>query len=131
MIQFLPLAMEADITRRGNKTSGPEAITLTTIHAAKGLEFPVVYIVGVEEGLLPFGEDSDAEAIAEEQRLFYVGLTRARQYLYLVNAQYRFHQGEPVPTQVSRFLKMIPSELIEKVEWNQQNRAMKQLELFI
>jgi superfamily I DNA/RNA helicase len=129
MLRFLPLAQEADLIRRGNKSTGTEMITLSTLHAAKGLEFPVVFIIGVEEGLIPYGDDDDSETIAEEQRLFYVGMTRAKRRLYLVNSQFRFKAGAISQVEVSRFLRMLPSELLEKVEWTKQSKG-KQLELF-
>lgn len=129
LLRFLPLAQEADLTRRGNKSTGTEMITLSTLHAAKGLEFPVVFIVGVEEGLIPYGAEDDPETIAEEQRLFYVGMTRAKQRLYLVNSQFRSKSGAMAPVEVSRFLKMLPQELIEKIEWSRRSKP-KQLELF-
>jgi uncharacterized protein (TIGR00375 family) len=129
-LRFLPLALEADIARKGNKTTGTEAITLSTIHAAKGLEFPVVFMAGVEEGLLPLGLEPGPDEIAEEQRLFYVGLTRAEKQLILVSSQYRFRYGENTAVEVSRFLKQIPGDLLEKVEWIKQSQKMKQLELF-
>lgn len=129
-LNFLPLSQEADLWRKGHKTTGTEAITLSTIHASKGLEFPVVFVVGVEEGLLPLGTEPSPETVAEEQRLFYVSLTRAKEVLYLVNSQYRFRYGENNAVEVSRFLKMIPGDLVEKVEWHKQNQKVKQLELF-
>ncbi len=129
MLRFLPLAQEADLTRRGNKSTGTEMITLSTLHAAKGLEFPAVFIVGVEEGLTPYGAEDDPETIAEEQRLFYVGMTRAERLLYLVNSQFRFKSGEMTRVEVSRFLKMLPPEVLEKIEWTKQTKG-KQLELF-
>lgn len=129
MLRFLPLAQEADLTRRGNKSTGTEMITLSTLHAAKGLEFPVVFIVGVEEGMIPYGVEDDPETAAEEQRLFYVGVTRAEQRLYLVNSQFRFKSGAMTPVEVSRFLKMLPQDLLEKIEWTRQSKG-KQLELF-
>jgi DNA helicase-2/ATP-dependent DNA helicase PcrA len=99
------------------------------LHAAKGLEFPVVFIVGVEEGMIPYGDEEEPETIAEEQRLFYVGVTRAEKRLYLVNSQFRLKSGSMVPVVVSRFLRMLPQELLEKVEWTKQSKG-KQLELF-
>ena len=128
MLRFLPLAQEADLTRRGNRSTGTEMITLSTLHAVKGLEFPVVFIVGVEEGLIPCDAE-DLETIAEEQRLFYVGMTRAERQLYLVNSQFRFKSGEMARVEVSRFLKMLPPDLVEKVEWTKQGKG-RQLELF-
>ena len=130
LLRFLPLAQEADILRRGNRTTGPEVITLTTIHAAKGLEFPVVFVTGVEEGLLPFGDEPDQDILAEEQRLFYVAVTRAKQRLYLVNSLHRFQHGVTVSVEPSRFLKMFSPDLLEKTDWIQQSKKQKQLELF-
>lgn len=130
LVRFLPLATEADIFRKGHKTTGAEAITLSTIHAAKGLEFPVVFIAGVEEGLLPYGVEPDQDTVAEEQRLFYVGLTRTRQRLYLVNSRFRLRYGETVQVEPSRFLKQIPDQYLEKVQADQRDRQTKQLGLF-
>ncbi|MCL6591563.1 MAG: UvrD-helicase domain-containing protein [Firmicutes bacterium] len=130
MLRFLPLRVEADVCRKGKKTSGTEMITLSSIHASKGLEFPVVFITGVEEGLLPYGGDPDPDTVAEEQRLFYVGLTRAKERLYLVNSQSRLKRNENTPVEVSRFLKLIPEELLEKVDEQTQSKKQKQLELF-
>ena len=92
-----------------------EAVTLITLHAAKGLEFPVVFIVGLEEGLLPHMrslESGDAAQLEEERRLCYVGMTRAKQHLYLVRAFRRAFGGHPSPNPPSRFLAGIPPELI-------------------
>jgi DNA helicase-2/ATP-dependent DNA helicase PcrA len=90
-----------------------DAVTLITLHAAKGLEFPVVFIVGLEEGLLPhirsFDEPSQME---EERRLAYVGITRAKERLYLVRAFRRHHMGMATHNPSSRFLKDIPQELL-------------------
>ncbi len=130
LIKFLPLAQEADIFRRGDKTTGTETITLSTLHAAKGLEFPVVFLAGVEEGLLPFGKEPDQDTIDEEQRLFYVGVTRAKHRLYLINSQYRLQNGRNEPVAVSRFLQRIPAEFLEKTEWVKLRDRQKQLELF-
>ncbi|HBE79126.1 MAG TPA: hypothetical protein DDW65_15330, partial [Firmicutes bacterium] len=94
LFQSLPLAAEADIFRKGSRTNGTETITLSTIHAAKGLEFPVVFITGVEEGLIPYGTEPDPDTVNEEQRLFYVAVTRAKRRLYLVNSQFRARFGE-------------------------------------
>jgi ATP-dependent DNA helicase UvrD/PcrA len=90
-----------------------EAVTLLTLHAAKGLEFPVVFLVGVEDGLLPLrfggGAPSD-EAVAEERRLFFVGLTRAQDRLYISHARRRFERdGVPSP-----FLAAIDPGLLER-----------------
>ncbi len=88
--------------------------TLLTLHAAKGLEYPVVFITGMNEGTLPHARSfDDVEAMQEERRLLYVGITRAKDRLYLVFAQNRSAYGYPDPAQPSRFLDDIPEELLE------------------
>ncbi|MCA8979526.1 MAG: UvrD-helicase domain-containing protein [Planctomycetes bacterium] len=94
-----------------------EKVTLMTLHAAKGLEFPVVFIAGVEEEILPhfraLSEGDGDTGLEEERRLFYVGMTRAQDRLFLTNAQYRLHFGQTTSTLPSRFLEEIPPELLE------------------
>jgi len=88
--------------------------TLLTLHAAKGLEYPVVFIAGMNEGTLPHSRSfDDVEAMQEERRLLYVGITRAKDRLYLVYAQNRSAYGYPDPVQPSRFLDDIPEELLD------------------
>ncbi len=91
------------------------AVTLMTLHSAKGLEFPVVYITGLEEGLFPLTRslESDAE-LEEERRLFYVGATRAREKLFLTWAARRLRFGEYLQSVPSRFLKEVDLELVER-----------------
>ena len=90
-----------------------DSITLITLHQAKGLEFPVVFIVGLEEGLLPHSRSMESEEeLEEERRLCYVGITRAQQRLYLLRAFKRGFMGRSGPTLASRFLRDIPQELI-------------------
>jgi DNA helicase-2/ATP-dependent DNA helicase PcrA len=111
--------------------SGPdesaEVLTLSTLHGSKGLEFEVVFLVGCEEGYLPHARTLDARAtegvgdfagadIEEERRLFYVGVTRARDRLFLSRAKSRAMRGRGVPRTPSRFLLDIPSELVEEFE---------------
>jgi DNA helicase-2/ATP-dependent DNA helicase PcrA len=95
-----------------------EAVTLLTLHSAKGLEFPVVFIVGLEEGLLPHARSINngyerPEELEEERRLCYVGITRAMQRLYLVHAFRRTLWGNSQVRDPSRFLADIPSQLIK------------------
>ena len=93
----------------------PNAPTLLTLHAAKGLEFSTVYIVGLDEGLLPHNRSfEDPEEMAEERRLFYVGITRAKNNLILVRAGQRSNFGRYEYTTPSRFLDDIPEELIKQ-----------------
>ncbi|GCE04961.1 ATP-dependent helicase [Dictyobacter aurantiacus] len=92
-----------------------DAVTLITLHAAKGLEYPVVFIVGMDEGSLPHSRSIDKpEQVEEERRLAYVGFTRAMKKLYLVRARRRSLFGETQYTEPSRFLADIPGKLIIK-----------------
>ena len=89
----------------------PDAVTLTTLHAAKGLEYPVVFMPGMEEGLLPhFRSLDDPAQMEEERRVCYVGMTRAQQRLYLTRARRRFQQGQFRAALPSRFLDDIAEE---------------------
>ncbi|HEV2662409.1 MAG TPA: 3'-5' exonuclease, partial [Ktedonobacteraceae bacterium] len=90
-----------------------DAVTLITLHAAKGLEFPVVFIVGMDEGSLPHSRSvSQPEQLEEERRLAYVGFTRAMRRLYLIRARRRSIFGETQYTEPSRFLDDIPPRLV-------------------
>jgi len=90
-----------------------DAVTLITLHQAKGLEFPVVFIVGMEDGVLPhFRSLDDAGQMEEERRLCYVGITRAKQRVYLVRAFRRSLMGSSTVNKPSRFLLDIPSHLV-------------------
>ncbi len=91
--------------------------TLLTLHAAKGLEFPVVIIIGLNEGTLPHSRSfDDPEAMMEERRLLYVGITRARDHLIMVHAQNRSMYGYTEPAEPSRYLLDIPSELLQTAQ---------------
>lgn len=105
------VALVSDVDALGEEGSAP---ALLTLHTAKGLEFAVVFIIGLEEGLLPHSRSlSDIEALEEERRLAYVGITRAEDRLYLTRAFRRSTYGFDEPTIPSRFLKDIPPELVE------------------
>jgi DNA helicase-2/ATP-dependent DNA helicase PcrA len=92
-----------------------DTITCITLHQAKGLEYPVVFLVGLEEGLLPHSRSlDDKDALEEERRLFYVGATRAKQRLYLLYAFRRTTFGRTNVSQPSRFLADIPKDLVKQ-----------------
>ena len=91
-----------------------ESVTLMTLHSAKGLEFPVIFLVGMEEGIFPgYKSIGEPKELEEERRLFYVGITRAKQYLYLTCAKHRTIFGSTSYNAISRFVKEIPEELLE------------------
>lgn len=90
------------------------AVTLMTLHAAKGLEFPVVFIIGMEEGLFPHSRAlMDREELEEERRLCYVGVTRAKEKLYLTYANRRLYFGTRTQNMISRFVADIPQHILE------------------
>ena len=91
-----------------------ESVTLMTLHSAKGLEFPVVFLVGMEEGIFPgYKSISEPKELEEERRLCYVGITRAKENLFLTCSKQRTIFGSTSCNQVSRFLKEIPSNLLD------------------
>jgi DNA helicase-2/ATP-dependent DNA helicase PcrA len=97
----------------------PSAVTLMTLHAAKGLEWPVVFLCGVEEDLLPHsGMQGELPNLPEERRLAYVGITRARERLYLTRATSRLKRGQRLQRTPSRFLEDLPSEITEVFDQN-------------
>ncbi|ROR34419.1 UvrD-helicase domain-containing protein [Inmirania thermothiophila] len=99
-----------DILERDDEERGGDRVTLMTLHAAKGLEFPCVFLVGFEEGLLPHQNAVEAGTVEEERRLAYVGITRARRRLVLTWARKRRARGETVEREPSRFLDELPRE---------------------
>ncbi len=102
----LTLGQEADVIRNGARNNSPDAVTLSTLHAAKGLEFPVVFLCGLNEGLIPLTSPANREVdIEEERRLFYVGVTRTREELICTMSKKRSFKGSPEPAPVSRFVK--------------------------
>ncbi|OGM73957.1 hypothetical protein A2191_00310 [Candidatus Woesebacteria bacterium RIFOXYA1_FULL_38_9] len=95
------------------ESSGKGQITLMTLHSAKGLEFPVVFICGLEEGLFPHSRSLfDTYQLEEERRLAYVGITRAKELLFLTHAQHRLYFGQRAANPPSRFLADIPEKLV-------------------
>ena len=128
LLETVLLGAEADYEERGGP-QGPEAVALMTLHAAKGLEFPVVFICGVEDGLVPFRE-RDAD-LAEERRLFYVGMTRAEEELVLLRARSRQRYGERVQCALSPFVEEIPARLLAREDVAMpRRRESEQLSLF-
>ncbi len=117
LVAFLTdLALVADIDSLDEEGTPQDAVTLMTLHSAKGLEFPVVFLLGLEEGVFPHSRSlMDEEEMEEERRLAYVGITRAEEELYITNAQMRTLFGRTNFNQVSRFISEIPEELLEDV----------------
>ncbi|MDQ1004342.1 DNA helicase-2/ATP-dependent DNA helicase PcrA [Neobacillus niacini] len=118
LVAFLTdLALVADIDSLDEDGEKTDSITLMTLHSAKGLEFPVVFLIGLEEGVFPHSRSLMEEAeMEEERRLAYVGITRAEQTLFLTNAQMRTLFGRTSMNPASRFIREIPEELLEGVE---------------
>ncbi len=126
LLAIVTTGAEADCERKGPGATA-EAVRLLTLHAAKGLEFGVVFLCGTEDGLLPLRE-ADLE---EERRLFYVGLTRAREEVVLLCARTRLRHGQRAQSEISPFVREIPAELLveEQVELPRRAEA-QQLSLF-
>ncbi len=103
---------EPDTLRK--RDANRDAVTLMTLHAAKGLEFPVVFIIGMEEGLFPHSRSlNDREEIEEERRLCYVGITRAKEKLYLTFANRRLFFGTRTQNMISRFVADLPQHMLD------------------
>jgi DNA helicase II / ATP-dependent DNA helicase PcrA len=113
LAQFLErVSLVADSDEIPEHSAG--VVTLMTLHTAKGLEFPVVFVTGWEDGMFPHMRAlGDAAELSEERRLAYVGITRARQRLYVSRAKVRSSWGQPMLNPESRFLREIPQELID------------------
>jgi len=115
-------------SKEEEKEETKNAVTMMTLHGSKGLEYPVVFLVGLEDGYLPHQRSIDgAEDLSEERRLFYVGMTRARDVLLLTKAQNRIRYGKPMPRQPSRFLTDLPPDLI--LDRTQETKQRDQTEL--
>ena len=100
-----------------NMEEAEETVTLMTLHSAKGLEFPVVFLVGMEEGIFPgYKSIGEPKELEEERRLCYVGITRAKEHLFLTCSKQRTIFGSTSCNQVSRFLREIPSDLLDGYE---------------
>jgi len=115
-LENVALVQQEHLPNHPAKNEKANAVTLMTLHAAKGLEFPCVFIVGMEEGLLPHSRSLyDQNELEEERRLCYVGITRAMRELHLTYASSRLYFGSRQQNPVSRFILDIPEELIERV----------------
>lgn len=103
-----------------------------TLHNAKGLEFPVVFLVGLEEGIFPHSRSLfDPNDLEEERRLCYVGMTRAKEFLYLISAAERSLYGENWSSAVSRFIEEIPGEMVtlrESPALSERDSSVEELE---
>ncbi len=111
------LALEAQAQdedeKERSKDNDENQVTLLTLHGAKGLEYPTVFLVGMEDGFLPHKRTiEEGQDLSEERRLCYVGITRARDHLVLTRTRHRIRFGKPVPRYRSRFLAEVPNDLI-------------------
>ncbi|MCL4695029.1 MAG: UvrD-helicase domain-containing protein [Candidatus Hydrogenedentes bacterium] len=104
----------SDFKGRGSRERRKDAVSLMTIHSAKGLEFPFVFVMGIEEGLLPHDKSMDEASIEEERRLFYVALTRGQRHVTLFEAMSRIRHGRERMTTTSRFATEIPEHLVNR-----------------
>jgi DNA helicase-2/ATP-dependent DNA helicase PcrA len=120
-LEQVALVADSDEIPEGEDHGG--VITLMTLHTAKGLEFPTVFLTGMEDGIFPHNRTlGERDELEEERRLAYVGLTRAQERLYLTRAEYRSAWGAPNYNPPSRFLSEIPETLID---WRQRTFATK------
>lgn len=128
LVAFLTdLTLEADIDRLDDDdTQGPaDAVSLMTLHSAKGLEFPVVFIAGLEQNVFPHSRSiGNDEEMEEERRLAYVGMTRAEEELYLTNAEMRTLYGYTNNNPASHFIDEIPEVFLQKVEIEPQDQVV-------
>jgi ATP-dependent DNA helicase Rep len=114
-----------DVLERQDEEEGGDRVSLMTLHSAKGLEFPEVFLVGMEEEILPHRSSIEDDSIEEERRLAYVGITRARNRLNFTLARHRRRYGELVSCDPSRFLDELPSEELHRVDQDPPDRAQQ------
>ncbi|MCP4179906.1 MAG: UvrD-helicase domain-containing protein [bacterium] len=113
MTDFLETFSLSDDNDKVDEEDGQNSVTLLTVHSAKGLEFPCVFIVGMEQNMFPHSRSLEEGDVDEERRLFYVALTRAKHKLILTNAKMRYKYGSQSYQMPSEFLAELPEELIE------------------
>jgi ATP-dependent DNA helicase Rep len=101
------------LERQQEEQEGAEGVQMMTLHASKGLEFPCVFIMGMEEEILPHRSSIEADTVEEERRLAYVGITRARENLAITFAARRKQYGEILDCSPSRFLDELPQEELQ------------------
>ena len=118
------------VSDQANHTEDGNVVTLMTLHSAKGLEFPIVFMVGMEEGIFPHNMSIMEDNIEEERRLCYVGITRAKEKLYLTNAKRRMLYGKDQMNVPSRFIAEIKDDLLEKNEINKEEKIIKKGEMY-
>lgn len=118
------------VSDQSNHTEDGNVVTLMTLHSAKGLEFPVVFMVGMEEGIFPHNMSIMEDNIEEERRLCYVGITRAKEKLYLTNAKRRMLYGKDQMNVPSRFIAEIKDDLLENNEINKEEKIIKKGEMY-
>ncbi|HOP65779.1 MAG TPA: 3'-5' exonuclease, partial [Bacilli bacterium] len=119
------------VSDMGNYKTSDDAITLMTLHSAKGLEFKAVFLMGMEEGLFPHANSFfEKDGLEEERRLCYVGITRAKEYLYLTNAKRRILYGKESTNPPSRFIDEIDEDLLEETTKTEKTKKIKKEELY-
>jgi DNA helicase-2/ATP-dependent DNA helicase PcrA len=126
------VALVADADQIPDDTDGAGVVTLMTLHTAKGLEFPVVFLTGLEDGVFPHARSlGDQPELEEERRLAYVGVTRARERLYVSRAVVRSAWGAPAHNPGSRFLDELPVDLVDwrrteaaQTRWNRPDLSL-------
>ncbi|ENM5735537.1 DNA helicase Rep [Vibrio mimicus] len=117
-----------DMMERGEENDDSDAVQLMTLHASKGLEFPYVYLIGAEEGILPHQTSIDEENVEEERRLMYVGITRAQRELTFMVCKERRQFGELIKPSQSRFLDELPQD---DIEWEVKKKPVSQEERMV